>query len=365
MKKIFLWVMLATSITATAFAQSKTDKTFGLQPDAIRRRYLVDLGRGNKMQIALTSQNDLSLLGNIDSLVALYLQDIKPFKDSLADELAAKRIDYRPGTDGKNKLRIQVFASKGSSFVLREGVVSALKIEQDTINIIASVPILSTGTPSAEHLFFISFFLNQYTDISAYTEGRLNEKIQALQKSEHARWSRLDDSIWTIKGGDHSITAAHPGGFISAEGDYLNLHAGLGLQNYKNYFVPSFNLGATLVFSSKLAKQKIGVSWEPNFFFAKNSAGSLQTYRDDFLTLLLGRKARHPLENDAPHINFMEELSISYLIRRSGDFIDPHTFRIGTGAVNLLEEKIKLQPVFYFHDFFKNLTPGVRLSVSF
>jgi len=373
MKKIIALVMLVTATGLTSIAQeenpgSKTDKTFGLPANSIKRRYMVDLGRGNKMQLELTDMDGLNHLANIDSLVALYLQDIKPFKDSLSDELSSKRIDYLVDPKGKNKIRIQVCKQKGSSFLVKDGDVSALKLEQDTIHIIIPLSYASAQKPSVvlTHLFRVSFFLNEASDLAAYTEGRITEKITALQKTQGARWVKSGDSLWIVKGSDRSISARQPGGYVSSAGDYLNLYAGVNIQNYKNYFVPSFNVGAKVVFNSKMYKQELGLSWEPHFFFAKNSLGNLQTYRNDFLTLLLSREPVRPREKDGmPHFNFLQQLSVGYLVNRKGDFFDNHSFRLGTGGITWYEEKIKLEPIMYFHDFFKGVTPGLRLSLGF
>ena len=110
----------------------------------------------------------------------------------------------------------------------------------------------------------------------------------------------------------------------------------------------------------------LGLSWEPQFLFAKNAQGNLVTYRNDFLTLLLGAE---PIagkgKTEGLNFGFFQHLSIGYLVRNKGDFYDPHTFRIGTGSINWIEGRVKLEPVFYFHDFFKGITPGLRLSVNF
>ncbi len=96
MKKTICLLMLFTSITASLWAQSnsQTDKAFeGPSNIIFNRRFYISLDNGNKMKIELSDIADLDRLANIDSLLQIFLQDIAPLKDSLADPLTAKRID--------------------------------------------------------------------------------------------------------------------------------------------------------------------------------------------------------------------------------------------------------------------------------
>jgi hypothetical protein len=215
----------------------------------------------------------------------------------------------------------------------------------------------------------IIFWVNQLTDLKDYTDGRLNEKMAIIRKSEHDRWVTAfgANESWQIKKGDKSISASQPAGYSSGLGDYLKLNAGVNVQNYKNYFTPSFNISAAVIVNGKKAKYDIGLAWEPHFIFAKNSTGNLQTYRNDFLTLSAGfdpKKIKEPDHNSA-HFDFFQHFSLGYLVNRKGDFFDKHSFRLGTGGIDWQNGKIKLEPVFYFHDFFKETTPGLRLSLNF
>ena len=115
MKKTLCFLMLFTSITTNLCAQSnsKSDKSFEVPENIIfNRRFMVDLNNGNKMQIELSDLSDLDRLANIDSLLQIFLQDIAPLKDSLADPLTAKRIDHITDAQGRKKMRFQQFQPK-------------------------------------------------------------------------------------------------------------------------------------------------------------------------------------------------------------------------------------------------------------
>ena len=138
----------------------------------------------------------------------------------------------------------------------------------------------------------------------------------------------------------------------------------MDLQNYKQYFVPSFSLGAGLIISTSHFKWDIMMSWDPHFSFARNTQDKLKTFRNDFLTLTWGQgtvKGNNPRKES--HLLFI--MSLGYLIKRDGDYFDKNTFRMGGGRLSLFGGKTKIEPVMYFNNFFKGATPGLRWIQSF
>ncbi len=374
MKKIIILMMLATGITGKTIGQevqfvSNTDRIFDMPAGYLKRSFTVDLGKGNKMQLDLSSIDDLERFKNIDSLLRVFLQDIDPLKDSLLDDLASKRIDYHTDEMGRIKIRIQVFRPKGTSFIMQQGNLSSLKLEQDTVNFIGSHHFTVAATlrkPFTEIRYYrLRFIVNNLTDLNSYLSGGLNEKIGIIQKSAKARWIKNDEGQWHIKNGDRSIFSNHqPAGYVSGTGDYLESRIAVNFQNYKNNFVPSFSLGVGLGFNNGRVKNEFGLLWEPNFLFARNTLGNLQTFRNDFLTFTYHSTDLKKDKVDR-NISFINDFSFSYLIRRSGNFFEKNTMRIGVGQVAIFKDKIKLTPVLYFNDFFKGVTPGLKLMVDF
>lgn len=362
--------MLAISITGTVFAQnaqSKSDKTFELPVNYAKRRFVFDLGQGNKMQIELAAVQDLANFRNIDSLVQILLKDLGPLKDSLGDGINARRIDYRLDTTDSKKIRIQNFHSKGSTFIINNGDLSSLKIEQDTINFIGSVYFQAKYTLRrpfpASRFYRLSFFLNDLNDLQSLADGRLGKKIQSLENNLHTTWVTTTERGKAILEADPTITSARPKGMIGG-GDFINLRISADLQNYKSYFVPSVSLGVGLIFSTSHFKRDIVLSWDPNFFFAKDSASKLRAFRNDFVTLTWGQGLvtdYNPRKES--HLLFI--MSLAYLVNRNGEYMDRNTFRLGAGRLSLFSGKTKIEPAIYFNNFFKGVTPAVRLIQSF
>jgi len=366
MKKMICLSMLICSITGVVCAQEKKavtneDKTFELPADKITRRFWIELDKGNKMQVELVSINDLEQVGNLDSLVRTFLQDLLPLKDSLSDELSYKRIDYVVDAAKAKKIRIYKGRSNSNSYLIQQGEVAALKLEQDTIHFLGSVK--SDG--KSVHPYRFSFFVNNWNELAAYADGRLNDKLHSLETKYDRDWTRGEDGRMHLTK-DYLISAKQSRGYLSRQGDELHLNAAVGIQNYKNYFVPSFSIGtaviASSIFRNKLIRHEFGLYWEPNFFFGKDSDGKARVYRNDFLTLFYGRGAA---EQPGKKSELSFTFSLSYLIHREGDYMAPHTFRIGAGRMSLFEGRTKLEPLFYFNDFFKKVTPGIRLIQYF
>jgi hypothetical protein len=244
-----------------------------------------------------------------------------------------------------------------------------LKIEQDTIIIIgvvrnpspASTRYISRYDP---RYFKLSFFLNDFEEIATLMDGRLNEKMQTYIAHQNEKWTRPRGPVPYHLKADPSISADQPRAHFGGPGDFLSFQLTVQAQNYKQYFVPAFGLGSTLTLSNRERqwKHEIGLMWEPNFLFGRNAQNKIETFRNDFLTLTY---AQGPVKEKDPRksTEFTGIVSIGYLIYRKGDYYDRNTFRIGAGRIQL--RKTAIEPGFYFHDFFRGVTPGIRILQYF
>ncbi|MDE3247730.1 MAG: hypothetical protein KGO82_03665 [Bacteroidota bacterium] len=366
MKYIVLLMALLAGAGQATHAQTN-EKLFDLPDDYFHRRFLIAMGNGNQLQVEVVHPDDLQSLTDIDSILAVFLHDFRQLRDSLQEELPAKRIDYRIGSDGQNKLRVQTAIPGSASYLIQSGDISALKLTQDSIFIIGEArPVPGRKTyPTAPHLYRLGFFVNRITDLDKYTGGLLNDKIKSLNNVSKSMWVMDKSRRWHIDKGDPSVSAERPAGYTGPNDDFLQLTAGAGLQNYKNYFTPSLNVSAWLVFRKPFITYKAGLSWDTYFFFAKDPQNKLQAYRNHFLSLdLEARPAQHAPAGTAQFTLF-QHLSFGYLIKQNGDFMDPRSFRLSTGLLSWYDERIKLEPVVFFQNFFKNGSPGLSLKMAF
>jgi hypothetical protein len=372
MKKTICFLMLFTSITASLCAQStnKSDKAFEVPENIVfNRRFMIDLTNGNKMQMELSDITDLDRLANIDSLLQIFLQDIAPLKDSLADPLTARRIDYVTDAQGRKKIRFQQSQPKGTSYLVNKGGLASLRTEQDTINIIG----ILVNPPKAQQkisltnprYYHITFYLNDMAQLNSYMNGILKEKIATIQNNLNDRWPTVLGTGSHYLRKDPTITADKPKGFTPAgTGDFLNGYITINAQNYKNYFVPSFSIGIRMILTNRerTFKWEPGLLWEPHYLFARDSQNKLRTYRNDFLTFTYGQGGTRD-HDPRKDFAFSAVFSVGYLINRNGDYFEKNTFRLGAGKIQLL--KTSIEPSIYFNNFFKGVTPGIRISQSF
>src|SRR5450432_1704035 len=299
MKKTICLLMLFTSIAGSLCAQSgnKSDKTFEVPENIVfNRRFRIDLGKGNKMQIEVSDISDLDRLTGLDSLLQTFLEDIAPLKDSLSDPLTAKRIDYITDAQGRKKIRFQQFQPKGASYLINKGELASLRTEQDTVNLIGII----INPPKARQkisltsprYYRIVFYLNYIAELASYMNGMLKEKIVTIQNNINDRWPTVLGTGFHYLRKDPTITGDKPKGFTSSgTGDFLTGFITINVQNYKNYFVPSFSVGLRLTFSNRerTYKWQPCLLWEPHYLFARDNQNKLHTYRNDFLTLDYGQ----------------------------------------------------------------------------
>ena len=370
MRKIITLLVLITGINSKGFTQNT-----GLKPDifeipdaGIYYRYNIDIGKGNTLQIELNDLDDIGRFKNIDSVLDIFLRDISSLKDSLSDPTEIKRIDYLTDIAGRKKIRISSFRPQGSSFVIRQGEIAALKTSQDTVNIIGiligetSHSLLKSPTPY--RYYRLRFLLNDYSDLSTYREKNLSDKITSLVPSRKMKWRRDKNGDWHILNGDQAVSSKSYAGNVSGKSDQIGTVFGASISNYKNYFVPSFSAGLEFSFNNGVKTKEIGILWEPAFLFAKNSAGKMQTFRNDFFTLSY-RQILPP--DNVPHymLTFNPSFSLSWLKKNRGDFFEKNTFRLGLGKIYMPKTAISVEPQIYFNDFFKHATPGVKINIGF
>jgi len=367
MKRTFCLLMFLAGISVNLCAQSG-DKAFEV-PDYIifNRKFSINLDNKNKLEIRLSDISDLDRLANLDSLLEVFLRDLAPLKDSLTDELSAKRIDYVGDAQNRKKIRLLQYSVKGSSFLVDHNGLASLRTTQDTINIIGILvnppkPVDKTN-PKHPRYYYLSFYLNDWTEINNYMNGELNTKIQSLQTNINGKWPLIKGSGSHYLQNDNSISANRPRGHAAPD-DFLSGYITINAQNYKNLFVPSFSIGvrATITNKDRSFKWVPALLWEPHFFFSKDAQGVLQTYRNDFITLMYaqgGTKDHDPRKE----FSFSTHFSFGYLAHSSGEYFEENSFRLGAGEVQIL--KTIIEPAIYFHDFFKGVTPSIKISQSF
>ncbi|HPH84908.1 MAG TPA: hypothetical protein PLC48_05585 [Ferruginibacter sp.] len=355
MKKFTCMLMLIVSINGELIAQENSpnnQKVFGFPVEKMTRRFYFDLGKGNTMQLELEELDDLPRI-RIDSLLRIMLVDADALKYK-GSELSSRNIDYVFESSGANKIRIREIRQAGTSYVIDQGNPSLLKTEQDSVFIMGKVP-----SGNKAHHYRLSFYLNDLSDLTSYPDFKLAEKFENIYNSKPQRWNT--EKGRTYLPNDKTVSSKQAKGRFMGY-DYLNIRLSADIQNYKNNFVPSITLGAVFDISSNRFRHAFGFWGEYHFSFEKNAEGKLQTFGNKFISLSYQRTSIN--ENDKKTF-FNPNISFGILTKRKGEMYDKGTMKIGAGKFTMSSGRTSLEPIIYFTDFFKQVSPGIRLVQSF
>ena len=140
--------------------------------------------------------------------------------------------------------------------------------------------------------------------------------------------------------------------------DMLLLSSGVGSGWVKNTFVSSLDFKLGVGFSKKgIMKNIYFIEWNIMYDFSESSDNK---FFEENHFISLGWEYN---SSDSPLEDNWFSFSIGYLAIRNNDFFKENTFRLS--YKKRINDIISVKPELYFNDFFKNVYPGIRFSVSF
>jgi hypothetical protein len=363
-----LGLLLSVAGTLCAQVNNENDKSeakpFELPPYSIDIIYKIRLGNGNMLHMQLANGYDLHSFRNIDSLLSSVVNDLKPFSDSLSDPLTVKHLDYLIDQTGKKKLRIRQYRPAATSFLLDGPEPAILRTQQDTINIL----IITKAGPHSGHTINglrydrLSFFINHYSELETIATTGLNAKIASIISGQPVK-SNVYSHPFSYGMEDSVGETTYP----TRQFNQLEINAGAAIENYKSYFAPSFVVRAMVILHLPRNLYYFGVSWEPIFLFSPNAQGHLQTYVNN-LVVLNYEHDHTDLKNGKevlkPNFSLDPAFSFGYFISPQGNFFTKPAFRLTYGAAKF-GGNLRIEPCLFFNGFFRNATPGLRLSTGF
>jgi hypothetical protein len=358
----FALLGLLLSIAGTLCAQ-KEEKAIGeeqlFEPPAycFTIIYKIRLGNGNTLQIQLANGYDIRSFRNIDSLLTVFLDDMKAFRDSFTDPLTVKHIDYLIDTTGKKKLRIRQYRPAATSFLLDGPEPAILRTRRDSITILLVTPAGPFPGRTIRGLRYdrLSFFVNHYSELETFDVAGLKNEIDTIISHQIIKPGAFNRPTNYIV--NDSILKTN----LLERHDQLAISASAAVENYKNFFTPSALVRAYADLHRGRNEYLLGVSWEPLFFFAADANGHLQTYRNDLIVL---NYVHNHSEKDQPKPSFGLDaaFSLGYIIHSEGGYFPQPSFRFTFGAGKV--GSLRLEPALFFNNFFRGVTPGLRLSMG-
>lgn len=300
----------------------------------------------------------------MDSILSVFMTDMERLKDSIPHPVFARTIEYSVDAENFKRISISKNGDSKSNFVISNGELSLLKLVQDTIVINGVVPGLfhrklfqKEGGP---HYFRISFYLNDLGELKIY-KNVLAQKFRSLPYDVKGRWYMAQDGQMHLKN-QPSVSAATKAGFTGKAG-FIAVRPSIDIQNYKSYFDPSVSTGIAFVTNKDLVHREYIIGHETHFMFSKNANGRLDTYLNSFIVLSYGQANIDPYTKK--NAGLYPFISFGYLVKRRGEFFNKHTFKLGLAQFNLFGNYTKIEPTIYFHDFFRRMTPSLRITQHF
>ncbi len=182
------------------------------------------------------------------------------------------------------------------------------------------------------------------------------EKAEQFLKAEFGQNYRKDIHAWLDLRGDEV-----KGYFQNDTGnnlDMLILSGGIGSGWVKNSFVSDIHFRLGVSFSNKgMFKNIYAIDYSMMYDFQESNENKFYEL-NHFVSL----NWEHNFSN-TPASDKWYGFSFGYLVKRNNDFFKKNTFKLGVNKK--INDTFIVKPELYFNDFFKNVYPGMRLSVAF
>jgi len=360
-------------------SRSKTEQTFNAYDGLINIRSYVVLKEGS-MILEVNDERDYAAIKNLDSILANVKKDIAFYKDSLdGNPTGNMRIDYVLNEEYPfKKIRFKRYNADGASFLNRDGEVSRLKFEQDTVRIIIHklMPGLGKGKNGPCQVAFAiqaTFILGNYYDIDKVLADKvLNSVVDTLEKASHVeRQPRFNHKQMTLQ---YNPYYSGPGRFLKT--DFLVNSEFAVRHNYQKPRI-SFNpqFGAGLVRNTLTPVADVGFQYnrywnnfkERNiyrlsgtgyYFFEKDESGNYRVHDNWFINATIGSISERV---DPGWYGREASVGVGYLVSQKGNYFKNNAMRIFTHI--MIVRGVSVVPEVIFNNNFKEIFPGITIKI--
>jgi hypothetical protein len=324
------------------------------------------LPNNNRMVIEIFQVSQLRTIPNLDSLFRKIWADLEPLRDSLTDPLVIRRVDY-VATGKDVKIRIIKHAPPSTYFGYKDDELVQMKVDQDTLRF-KGYNLITPESPQGYRgiNYTVMLLLNNIYDIASFPDGILQSGLVLLQHDVETslRKSMIDNSnyfyaLYDIKT-QRRISPFKPERMIYGNKHGIQPYIQVGVQYARGSWIPSAGAGIEYFYGkNQYGAYAVRFMWEPYFFFERDITNKLKTGRNDFVTL----KYHIGSHEYAPKLDVNLNYSLGYLIRRSGNWFEPTTFKFSLPGLQY--RNIVAEPEFFFNKFFRGFSPSLKMVVYF
>lgn len=364
-KLITMIALLMGSALVPLWAQKTTDalaeKTGVLDSDVFKKDYPgfispttleVKLSKGNVLLLKSATYFDSKLVQRPDSLVRVFWKQYGPAVEALPESTDATSLLYTQGDPTVVPLRWKRYSSPEiSEFAVLDNELVKVKTVQDTLRI----TVLNEQNQKAEAVLLVNnlgdipMLFDEIREKTAYLIERLEKKTDpdVLDRSPEVYGRYL---------GERKVEVANFGS------DMLILGPGASLGYIRGNWMTSLN--ADLAFYFEKSSFQPRFAYNHQYFFDRTPDGKTAIHQNGFVLAGLSFFSKSKDSKiGGKDLKQSGQLMLGYQVVRNGNFYEPNTWRI-SGGFNLTPI-LKIEPEVYFNGFFKNLSPGVRLTVGF
>ena len=398
MKRLILIVLLtAVSMQGELLAQgeyqservkqmnkSKTEQTFNAYLGMINIRDFVVLKEGSLI-LDLSDMSDYINFRNLDSLLTIFRNDIAFYKDSLSgNPTGSVRIDYVFNElYSFRKIRFKKYPSDGSIFLNKDGDISRLKFEQDTVRIIIQKSRLGIGHNNRPGLCTVpysiqaTFVLGNYYDIDKILAdkvlGNIVDTLENFSGKKNTKKNRFPYPLTVI----YNPYYSGEGSLVSFPVLMDNEYGVNGIKPKGKFFSVNASFGAGLVGNQISPMMDAGIQynryWRPGnfsdhnvyrlsaspyFFFNRDEKGDLVVQDNWFINIDVGEVDER---NQYGWYGKAATFGVGYLALQKGDYFKGTTMKIFTDIIFI--KGLTVVPELIFTNNFRQVFPGITVKV--
>lgn len=351
--------------------EGRTEQIFGRGADNLNHKFEIHLTKGNRVLVELTSMKDLPAVMNLDSLFAEVLKDLAPLKDSVQNELLAKKIDFIIDTNGSKRLRIINYPTSGSTFLVKDGDVSSLKIEQDTVRVKGHLKsftkrlllyLFPYKMIREQRHWQATFLINDLSQIPQYLNGVLNNTMKRIAEEYiiRSKWTAGKDKKMRMNAVyypyDETKKAVYTG---TRPAITLGLPSALfSLETVRNTFATSASLGLSVGIRKGYKLNNYTLYSETLFVFDRENTGKWLQEGYHFITLKwTSENLKSPQRANGFEVD--NTMFFSYLVNGKGNYFEKHSFKVGFPGLRY--KALLLMPQLTFN---QHPSYGLRMSLG-